>query len=101
MKHHGPQFWLIRICVAVSNVPASESRRQQEFDRLADHLISAVRKHGFSLLIDDCNPAFLVDDNHRIRRGFQKISKELFRVGEIGRQVDSPMTNFLVLHRPA
>ena len=50
----------------------AEALRDQHLDRLLAQLLARVAEHPFGLRIDEHDPPFVVDDDHRIRRGFDE-----------------------------
>src|SRR5260370_4909931 len=66
--------------------------RYQDFDGLAQQVLSAITKELFRLRVDELNHAAVVDDDHCIGRGFQQAAKfgfRFFAVGNVANRADS------------
>ena len=58
---------------AVAQVLAAQALGHQQLHRLADHLLAQVAEQALGLLVDQRDQALLVDDHHRVGRGFQQV----------------------------
>ena len=71
---------------AMRRMVGTKPFRNQHFDRLAEHLLSAVAEHGFDLFVDERDVAEGIDHQHAVRRGFHHLTElglGLFARGDV------------------
>src|SRR6266540_372501 len=80
---HWPGPRMSNVSTAVTHVLLTETVGNEDLDRLADKLVTAIAKHLLDLLVHDRNPAPPVDNDDAVGRGLEQRSE--LRVRNISR----------------
>ena len=81
---HFTHFGVGEITGAVTDMLLAQALGHQHLHTLADHRVTGVAEQPFGLAVDQGDDAVLVDDHHRVRRGFQQVLDLLLGLLAVG-----------------
>ena len=85
---HLANFWIGEITLAVADVLVVQTRRYEDLHRLVYQRITREAEQALGLGVDQFDRPALVDDDHRVWRGFEQIAHLLLRFLAIGDVAD-------------
>ena len=85
---HSPHLRGLEVPGSVSLVAVAQTLGHLYLDRLADQGLAPVAEQGLGLPVHEPNPAFLVDDHHRVRCGLEQVADLFLAPATRGRIAD-------------